>query len=109
MKHSGNISAIRVVGFCFMAAFTAMFISCAVTADDVPQEVTTYIEPPITASDRDHWSLKLRTPLETLNFERAVMQTISKISDGGRCQYAMGGQYAMRFLWFCPRQKGNII
>ena len=41
-----------------------MFISCAVTADDVPQEVTSYVEPPITASDRDHWSLKLRTPVE---------------------------------------------
>jgi len=64
MKHSGNISAIRVVGFCVMAAFTAMLISRAVSADDVPHEVASYVEPPITASDRNHWSLKLRTPVE---------------------------------------------
>ncbi len=47
-----------------MAVFAAMLISRAVSADDVPHEVASYTEPPITASDRDHWSLKPRTSVE---------------------------------------------
>ena len=47
-----------------MAACSAMLISRAAPADDVPQADASYTEPPITASNREHWSLKPRTPVD---------------------------------------------
>ena len=45
--------------------------SSAVTADEVPHEDASYVETPITDSDRDHWSLKPRRSVEvpTTQFE----------------------------------------
>jgi len=39
-------------------------LSRAVSADEVPHEDASYTEPPITDSDRDHWSLKPRHSVE---------------------------------------------
>ena len=38
-------------------------LSCSVSADDIPNDHT-YTEPPITDSDRDHWSLKPRRAVD---------------------------------------------
>ena len=69
MKHSKNTSALRLVGLLLPAVFAAMLLSRAAFGDGEQGDETVprdhaYTEPPITESDRDHWSLKPRLPIE---------------------------------------------
>jgi len=65
MEVSISIRPIRqFVALFFVVAVTVSLVTPTSCADEHATENASYVEPPITASDRDHWSLKPRTPVE---------------------------------------------
>lgn len=65
MENSISIRSIRqLVAPFFVVAVTVSMSVPPTRADDDDTVDHAYTEPPITASDRDHWSLKPRTPVE---------------------------------------------
>lgn len=69
MNNSGDRKVVRFVVHLSIAACAAL-VAPPSRGDEHSAENASYVEPPITASDRDHWSLKPRTPVEipaTLN------------------------------------------
>ncbi|MEJ7594454.1 MAG: DUF1549 and DUF1553 domain-containing protein [Planctomycetaceae bacterium] len=63
MNNSGNRKLVRFVVLLSIATCSAL-VTPTSCADEHATENASYTEPPITTSDRDHWSLKPRRPVE---------------------------------------------